>query len=109
MDYSKSTGILGNSGLCQLDDEDAPLLTPPSNDICQIGYINYDPIELARLEARTFTKEVIGIDQGWDDLMVRCFVFETDSPLPSCVPLAIHHRGDGQSEILWGEVDQFSK
>jgi hypothetical protein len=85
--YCKRGALLGRDGLFRLEDDAEPL-TQPRNNICQICPVKCVARELARLEAHTFIRDVIGTDQGWNQPMVRRYVFQTESALPSCVAVA---------------------
>jgi hypothetical protein len=86
--YCKRGALLGHDGLFRLEDDAEPLTKAPRNNICQICPVKSVPRELARLAARTFVRDVIGTDQGWNQPMVRRYVFQTRLPLPSCVAVA---------------------
>jgi hypothetical protein len=79
--------LFGKDGLFRREDDGEPILNPTKTNIIQI--IDVKPVreEITALNARRFIKDVRGIDQGWDEPIVRRYTFTTETPLPGCAPV----------------------
>jgi hypothetical protein len=64
-----------------------PILEATDQKFCQIIDVKCIRAELLKLAATTFIKDVMGRDRGWDSVMVQRHIFETQAPLPSCIPV----------------------
>jgi hypothetical protein len=64
-----------------------PILETTDQKFCQIIDVKCIRADLLKLAATTFIKDVMGRDRGWDNVMVQRYIFETQAPLPSCIPV----------------------
>jgi hypothetical protein len=76
--------LIGRDGLFRLEDDGEPIVDVPKKTSLQIIAVKPVRSELTRLDARTFTKDVQGVDQGWSEPIVRRYTFTTEAPLPAC-------------------------
>jgi hypothetical protein len=81
-EYAK--GLIGKGKLFRLEDDAQPLLAPPRENCCQICHVKPVRRELLKLSAVSFSKDVLGADNGWNAAMVQRYFFVTESPLPAC-------------------------
>jgi hypothetical protein len=64
-----------------------PAMDSALEDVWQIIEVKCPREQLSKLAAKTFYRDVLGADQGWDAPMVRRYLFTTRAPLPNATSI----------------------
>ncbi|OHT06927.1 hypothetical protein TRFO_24978 [Tritrichomonas foetus] len=76
-------------GKIHIESGAAPIFKSNKDEACQIIPVKYNLDELLSLDAQNFTVDIVEFEKKkWNQKYVTRYTFQTDVPLPGCLPIA---------------------